>query len=311
MQKICMHLSVLPFRLNVIKLKRESLEQFGFILTKCILFPNESSHKARFFSVTENADEISIVIESEYVSLFQKVGQVEISDISWRAVEVAEGTCGCTTSVVHLLTGPLARAGISVFYISTNKTDFTLVPETKLVAAIECLKENFTVMAEGIDLPATSTSPVTGKAENFSPKKHPLAIPSRKVYMLSINQEILLSLGGPLLKSLFFVENCPEGFFSFTEIDDELSVIVTEVSKDLFPHELTCHEPWKMIKVADGPLGFTEFGIVYSIADPLCSAKIGVFYISSFSTDYTLVAEHSFQQSVECLRKHFVIKDHI
>jgi len=46
----------------------------------------------------------------------------------------------------------LAKAGISVFYLSTANTDFILVQETKLEKAIESLQNNFNITMES-DLP--------------------------------------------------------------------------------------------------------------------------------------------------------------
>lgn len=58
-----------------------------------------------------------------------------------------------------------------------------------------------------------------------------------------------------------------------------------------------------MLKVdfGDKPLGFDEAGIVSSIADPLASAKISLFYISTFSTDYPLVPASDMARAVQVL----------
>jgi len=56
-----------------------------------------------------------------------------------------------STGVVHALSDPLAKAGISIFYMSTSETDFTLVPEERIYDAIDCLEEEFTIMTEGLE----------------------------------------------------------------------------------------------------------------------------------------------------------------
>jgi hypothetical protein len=99
----------------------------------------------------------------------------------WKAIQVSEGADGGSVSTVHMLTGPLAKAGISVFYLSTSITDFVMVPETKLVEAISCLKDNFTVMAEGMEELATQI--VQSPKMDHVIKNHPLAISDRKVYI--------------------------------------------------------------------------------------------------------------------------------
>ncbi len=46
----------------------------------------------------------------------------------------------------------------------------------------------------------------------------------------------------------------------------------------------------KLLKVDEGPLGFTSCGIVASIATPLSALKLPLFYTSTFITDYVLVS---------------------
>ena len=54
-------------------------------------------------------------------------------------------------TAVNLLSGPLAQAGISIFYISTNQSDFVLVPESRLHDAVNSLNKEFAVVIEGLD----------------------------------------------------------------------------------------------------------------------------------------------------------------
>ena len=64
-------------------------------------------------------------------------------------------------------------------------------------------------------------------------------------------------------KKSFVVSNFniyrPNGFFSYTETETEISLIFSDLSKDIFPEALlnTTGESWRLIKVADGPLGFS------------------------------------------------------
>jgi len=44
--------------------------------------------------------------------------------------------------LIHALTGPLVRAGVSVFTIATFDTDLVLVREATLARAIEALRES-------------------------------------------------------------------------------------------------------------------------------------------------------------------------
>jgi hypothetical protein len=55
------------------------------------------------------------------------------------------------------------------------------------------------------------------------------------------------------------------------------------------------------VDFGDKPLGFEETGIVSSIADPLASAKISLFYISTYSTDYPLVPASDVARAAQVL----------
>jgi len=64
------------------------------------------------------------------------------------------GALGCLdfllagTGIVGGLSALLAKAGISVFYLSTANTDFVLVSESKLEKAIASLRGNFNITME-------------------------------------------------------------------------------------------------------------------------------------------------------------------
>lgn len=74
-------------------------------------------------------------------------------------------------------------------------------------------------------------------------------------------------------------------FWSMTKTDTELSVVCYEKS---VPSSVKAERDWKVIKV-QGPLDFSLTGILASIAEPLSKAKISIFAISTFETDYILV----------------------
>lgn len=80
---------------------------------------------------------------------------------------------------------------------------------------------------------------------------------------------------------------------------------MNEATSTIFPPEsINVHtEGWRLLKVdiGDKPLGFDEAGIVSSIADPLASAKITLFYISTFSTDYPLVPASDVSRAAQVL----------
>lgn len=86
-------------------------------------------------------------------------------------------------------------------------------------------------------------------------------------------------------------------FFSITRTKDELSVVCLE--KDV-PAQVKSEKNWRMFKV-EGPLDFALTGILASLAQPLADAKISIFAISTYDTDYLLVKDEKLQAAFDVL----------
>src|SRR5207248_152752 len=71
-------------------------------------------------------------------------------------------------------------------------------------------------------------------------------------------------------------------FFSITRTGDELSV-VTELSR--VPAGVQSQPGWRVLKV-HGPFVLSEVGVLAALAKPLADAKISLFAVSTFDTDY-------------------------
>lgn len=87
-------------------------------------------------------------------------------------------------------------------------------------------------------------------------------------------------------------------FFSVTRTDTELSIVCDEAA---LPKSAGGVGGLRCIAVR-GPLGLDEVGILSSLARPLAEAKIGIFTISSFDTDYVFVEDRTVAKAVEVLR---------
>jgi hypothetical protein len=88
-----------------------------------------------FVSATRTPAELSIVCdESRVPAEVRREG-------GWRAIEVAGPLEFSLVGVLDSLTGPLARAGVSIFAMSTFDTDYLLVREVDLARAIAALRE--------------------------------------------------------------------------------------------------------------------------------------------------------------------------
>jgi uncharacterized protein len=86
-------------------------------------------------------------------------------------------------------------------------------------------------------------------------------------------------------------------FFSLTRTRDELSIVCNQAD---IPEDMKCERDWRCLKV-EGTLDFALTGILASLASPLADAKISIFALSTFDTDYLLVKESHLQRAIEVL----------
>lgn len=91
--------------------------------------------KSELFAVTRAIDELSVVCP---VSDAPPHATLEPG---WRALRVLGPLDFALTGILASLAAPLADAGISIFAISTYDTDYLLVRETALAAAIGALRD--------------------------------------------------------------------------------------------------------------------------------------------------------------------------
>jgi hypothetical protein len=88
-------------------------------------------------------------------------------------------------------------------------------------------------------------------------------------------------------------------FFSVTRTGDGLSV-VTELS--FVPVGVQSQAGWRVLKV-HGPFVLSEIGVLASLAAPLAGAKISLFAVSTFETDYLLVASETLPAAIAALER--------
>ena len=86
-------------------------------------------------------------------------------------------------------------------------------------------------------------------------------------------------------------------FSSIAKTRNELSIVCPQ---DKIPGGILAEKNWRALKVK-GPLGFVLPGIVASLATPLAKAKISIFYISTYETDYLLVNEENLEKAIKIL----------
>ena len=88
------------------------------------------------------------------------------------------------------------------------------------------------------------------------------------------------------------------GFYCITRTSEELSVVCIE---DLAPNDATVERGWSGLVVA-GPLDFSLTGILSAIAEPLASAGIPIFAVSTYDTDYVFVKTDRCTDAIAALK---------
>jgi hypothetical protein len=88
-------------------------------------------------------------------------------------------------------------------------------------------------------------------------------------------------------------------FFSVTRTGDELSV-VTELSR--VPPGVHSQPGWRVLKV-HGPFVLSEIGVLSALATPLAEAEISLFAVSTFDTDYLLIASETLAAAIATLER--------
>jgi len=87
------------------------------------------------------------------------------------------------------------------------------------------------------------------------------------------------------------------GFISITRTSDELSIVCAEANVS---EGVKADRGWRCLKV-EGPLDLSLTGVLASLVSPLAEARINIFAISTFDTDYLLVKEEKISRATEVL----------
>ena len=93
-------------------------------------------------SITRTPEELSVVCREQAVPVGIRCER------GWRVFKVAGPLDFGLTGILDVLTDPLARAGISIFALSTYDTDYLLVREAQLEEAIATLRTAGHILVE-------------------------------------------------------------------------------------------------------------------------------------------------------------------
>lgn len=96
-------------------------------------------------------------------------------------------------------------------------------------------------------------------------------------------------------------------FASITRSPGELSIVCAEEN---VPAHIPAERGRRLLGVR-GPLDFSLTGILAALAAPLAAARISIFAVSTFETDYLLVADAVLDQAIAVLEQagHVILKE--
>jgi hypothetical protein len=86
-------------------------------------------------------------------------------------------------------------------------------------------------------------------------------------------------------------------FSSLSVTEDEVSLVCVESAA---PPEADVEGGWRCLKV-EGPLNFSEVGILSSLTTTLAEAGVSLFAVSTWDTDYLMVKEESLETAMGVL----------
>lgn len=87
-------------------------------------------------------------------------------------------------------------------------------------------------------------------------------------------------------------------FTSVTRTAEELSIVC---DADAVPEDVRAEHGWRALRVA-GPIAFETTGVAAALIAPLAEAKISVFLVATFDTDYLLLKAERFDEALDILR---------
>jgi uncharacterized protein len=88
------------------------------------------------------------------------------------------------------------------------------------------------------------------------------------------------------------------GFSSVSRTADELSIVCDET---VVPADVQRQGDWVCLGLV-GQFEFTLVGILSAVLIPLRDAGIGIFALSTFDTDYVMVAANNIEAAIAALR---------
>ena len=78
---------------------------------------------------------------------------------------------------------------------------------------------------------------------------------------------------------------------------DELSIVCDQAA---VPEDQLAERDWRALRLEE-PLGFTQVGVIATVADLLADARVSLFCVSTYETDYFLVRAWDIEHAVDAI----------
>ncbi|KAF9116056.1 GATS protein-like 3 [Mortierella sp. AM989] len=231
----------------------------------------------------------------------------------------------CLANILSISNNPLEDLGLQESDLNSWENSYPLSPSgvTSLHDALlldpgarerksSLSGDNGVTHGERTELDTSAISSLSLNDPEHSPEQGNQSIKTRHPFNASYPHRLhITSMEESLVDMLAIKLLEIDRFFSFTRTDSTLSIIMDDATMSLFPeHTLNTHAgDWRLIAIGDGPLGFDECGIVSEFSRPLSENGIGLFYLSTFNSDYIMVSDQDFEQAVACLHKTARVSD--
>jgi uncharacterized protein len=86
-------------------------------------------------------------------------------------------------------------------------------------------------------------------------------------------------------------------FWSITRNDQEVTVFCEE---EAIPQQVESERGWRTLQL-EGPISFTQTGILDSVVEPLSHAHISILVVSAYDTNYVLLKDNVLEQAITVL----------
>jgi uncharacterized protein len=86
-------------------------------------------------------------------------------------------------------------------------------------------------------------------------------------------------------------------FWSITRNNEEITVMCPV---DAVPDRIECEKGWRTLQL-EGPMSFSQTGILDSVVEPLSHAGVAILVFSAFDTNYVALKEEQLDKAMAAL----------